>query len=219
MGSTNYVPLCSSCTWLLGVYFHALSNLMEKNWVRTQGRGYQEQQCCSSELRCWCIRRPWLQQATVQCAKQCQLVVTQPLAREQMSTCSWCQWWISLRLRVCAPARAYSCSCSVAVPAGRLQSSLHSPGEEFASALQACFHTRVFYLLAITSRQRRVLLPAMMHHGAQAVPSECSCDPAPSGLPHLLGELSLPAQPHSPVLPRWLCRLIVLLTTLCSLKN
>lgn len=55
--------------------------------------------------------------------------------------CSSCQWWISLRLYICAPADANSSSCSAAVPAGMLHSSLRTREEVFSSALQACFYT------------------------------------------------------------------------------
>lgn len=110
-------------------------------------------------------------------------------------------------------ARAYSSSCSAAVSAGVLRSSLHSRGEAFTSALQACSlpaSIAISFLAIIWNQGRQLLL-------ARTATSNCSCNQA-----HRVAAVLLspawgawpPAGPHAPVFPSRLLSLAVRLATL-----
>lgn len=118
--------------------------------------------------------------------------MTQSLAHEQPIGCSWCQCPISLRLHICAPARAYSSSCSAAVPAGTLRSSLRSRGEAFASALQACFYTSKHFSPCHHFKSGKGA--AACQDCARAVTSDCSSNQAPG----VAAPLTCPGSSASP---------------------
>lgn len=143
------------------------------------------QQYSSSKVRRWCMAKHITAASDCKvCQTECQFGVTQSLAREQPITCSRCQWWISLRLRTCAPARAYSSSCSAAVPPGTLCSSLRSRGEGFTSALQACFHTSKHFSPCYHFKSGKGA--AACQDCAWAVTSDRSCNQAPGATAALL---------------------------------
>ena len=139
--------------------------------------------------------------------------MTQSLAHEQPLGCSWSRWWISFRLHVCAPARAYSSSCSVVVPAGTLRSSLRSSGKAFASVLRLVLVLEKHSYFSPGYHFKSGKGAAACQDRALAVASNCSCSQAPGVAAGLLSpaqgadpprrascpSASQPAvQPHSP---------------------